>query len=109
MTPELMAARLGKVTASKIADLMARTKSGWGASRGNYMADLICERLTGTPTLSFNNAAMQWGTDHEPDCADAVEFRLGIDLAPCGFIDHPTIPMAGASPDRLIGEDALAE
>lgn len=103
-------ARLGRVTASRIADLMARTKSGWGASRANYMADLICERLTGAPVQSsFNSAAMQWGTEQEPNAADAVEFRLGLDLTPCGFIEHPSIPMAGASPDRLIGEDALLE
>lgn len=108
-SPEWHAARRGKVTASKIHALRARTKSGWAASRKNYAAELICERLTGTTAEGYTNAAMQWGIDHEPHCADAIEFRLGIDLAPCGFIDHPTIPMAGASPDRLIGADALAE
>jgi putative phage-type endonuclease len=108
-SPEWHAARRGKVTASRIADLMARTKTGWGASRANYLAELVAGRLTDTTQDTFITAAMQWGLDKEPDCADAVEFRLGIDLTKCGFIDHPTIPMAGASPDRLIGEDALAE
>lgn len=108
-SPEWLAARLGRVTASRMADLMARTKSGWGASRQNYMAELICERLTGASQPSFTNAAMQWGTETEPHCADAIEFRLNIELLPAGFIEHPSIPMAGASPDRLIGEDAIAE
>lgn len=103
-------ARLGKVTASRIADLMARTKSGWGASRSNYMAELIVERLTGQQAGGgYTNAAMQWGNETEPHAADAVEFRLGLDLQPVGFIEHPSIPMAGASPDRLIGEDGLLE
>jgi len=46
-SPEWIAIRLGKVTASRVADVVARTKSGWGASRANYMAELIAERLTG--------------------------------------------------------------
>lgn len=109
-SPEWFAARLGKVTASRIADLMARTKSGWGASRSNYMAELIVERLTGQQAGGgYTNAAMQWGNETEPHAADAVEFRLGLDLQPVGFLDHPSIPMAGASPDRLIGEDGLLE
>lgn len=108
-SPEWLQARLGKVTASRIADLMARTKNGFGASRANYMAELVVERLTGKSVEGYTNAAMQWGIDNEPYCADAIEFRLGIDLEKVGFIDHPEIPMAGASPDRFIGADALAE
>ena len=59
-------ARLGKVTASKISDVMAKTKSGYSASRQNYMAQLICERLTQSPTETYSNAAMQRGTELEP-------------------------------------------
>ena len=54
-------ARLGKVTASRVADVIARTKTGWGASRKNYAAQLVAERLTGVPTESYTNAAMQHG------------------------------------------------
>ena len=60
---EWFAARAGKVTASRVADLMAKTKSGYSASRQNYMAQLICERLTGKPADSFTSAAMQRGTE----------------------------------------------
>lgn len=106
---EWVAARLGKLTASRLADALARTKTGWGASRANLMADLLVERLTGEPTDRFVNAAMQWGTDTEPQACDAYAFRTDADLTECGFVDHPTIPMSGASPDRLVGADGFLE
>lgn len=109
MTPELMAARLGKVTASRMADLCAKTKTGYGASRKNYLAQLVAERLSGAAQESYSNAAMQWGVETEPHAADAYSFRTGLDVDVCGFFDHPTIPMCGASPDRLVGADGLVE
>jgi putative phage-type endonuclease len=103
------AARLGKLTASRIADATARIKNGWGASRDNLMATLVCERLTGKSADGFTNAAMQWGTDHEPEARSAYEFELGVTVTEVGFIDHPTIDMAGASPDGFVGADGLLE
>jgi len=108
-TPEWTAARLGKVTASRVADVMAKTKSGYSASRKNYMAELICERLTGMPTEHFENAAMKRGTEIEPLARSAYEARKGVFVEEVGFIDHPTIPMFGASPDGLIGTDGGLE
>lgn len=108
-TPEWHAARLGKVTASKIADVMARTKNGWGAMRANYQAQLMCERLTGVPTETFTNAAMQWGTDFEAEARAAYSFRFDADVVETGFVPHPRIEMAGASPDGLVGDDGLVE
>lgn len=106
---EWFAARCGKVTASKVADVCAKTKSGWGASRGNYMADLIVERLTQRKTEGFTNAAMQWGIDTEPLARGAYEFYADARVDLVGFVDHPTIAMSGASPDGLIGEGGLVE
>lgn len=108
-TPEWFQQRLGKATASKIADIVARTKSGYSASRANYRAQLVCERLTGVPQDSFTNAAMQWGTETEPQARAAYCFHRDADAIECGFFDHPTIPMSGASPDGLIGDDGLLE
>lgn len=108
-SPEWLQARLAKVTASRLADLTARTKSGWGASRGNYMAELIVEHLTGLPSPGFTNDAIRWGQEKEPDACAAIEFRLGMDLVQTGFVPHPAIPKAGASPDRLVGDDGLVE
>lgn len=108
-TPEWHQARLGKVTASRIADLMAKTKTGWGAGRKNYMAELVAERLTGNRIEGFTNAAMQWGTDMEPEARIAYEFYGDVTVEPCGFDPHPTIADAGASPDGTVGPDGLVE
>lgn len=106
---EWHARRCGRVTASRVADVVAKTKSGWGASRANYAAELIAERLTGEPAERFTNAAMQWGTDHEPDARAAYEFFRDAAVVEIGFVDHPSIAMTGASPDGLVGEDGLVE
>ena len=108
-TEEWFAARLGKVTASRIGDVMARTKSGYGASRANYMAQLVVERMTGKQTEMFTNAAMQWGTDTEPLARAAYEAHNNVMVDETGLVDHPTIPMSGASPDGLIGEHGMLE
>lgn len=108
-TEEWFAARMGKVTASRIGDLRKRTKTGWGASRQTYMADLIVERLTGIHVPSGTGAARRWGTDVEPEAKIAYEFYRDAEIGEVAFIPHPTIADAGASPDGLIGEDGLVE
>lgn len=108
-TQEWLLERCGKVTASRIADLMAKTKSGYAATRLNYRAQLIAERLTGCVAASFTNAAMQHGTETEPEARRAYEFFVDRDVQQVGFAPHPTIEMAGASPDGLVGDDGLLE
>lgn len=108
-SPEWFQVRCGKVTASRVADLIAKTKTGWGASRANYMAELIAERLTGASAPSFTNAAMQWGTEQEPEARAAYEFRTDSEVVPVGFVIHPRVADAGASPDGLVGSDGLIE
>jgi len=108
-SPEWHAQRLGKVTASRIADMMAETKTGWGAGRNNYATELIVERLTGRPADSYVSAAMQHGTDCEPQARACYTLETDINVVEVGFIDHPTIKMTGASPDGLVGDDGLIE
>lgn len=108
-TDDWFAARIGKVTASRVADVVAKTKSGYSASRDNYMAQLVCERLTGKPAESFSNAAMQWGTETEPLARAAYEAKIDVLVDEVGFIDHPSIVNSGASPDGLVGIDGLIE
>lgn len=108
-SPAWLAARCGKVTASRIGDLMAKTKSGPSASRANYMAQLISERLTGTVAESFSNAAMQHGTETEPIARAAYELHAAAFVEQVGMIPHPTIAMSGASPDGLVDDDGLVE
>ena len=101
--------KLGKVGASSISDIMARTKSGPAATRKNYMMKLLCERLTGKREEGFNSAAMQRGTELEPIARSAYEVDRGVMVQEVGFIPCPGIPMAGASPDGLVGDDGLVE
>ncbi len=103
------AIRLGKATASRIADIIAKTKSGASASRATYAGQLIAERLSGAPMDSFSNAAMQHGTATEPLARDAYRQAMLCEVEEIGFVDHPTIAMAGASPDGLVGDDGLLE
>jgi putative phage-type endonuclease len=108
-TPEWFAARLGNVTASRVADVIAKTKSGYSASRENYMAQLICERMTNTVAESYTNAAMAWGTETEPLARAAYESYADVLVDEVGYIPHPTIERAGASPDGLVGLYGLLE
>jgi putative phage-type endonuclease len=108
-TEEWFAARCGKVTASRVADIIAKTKTGYSASRENYLAQLVCERMTSKPAESYSNAAMQWGTDQEPFARAAYEANKDVLVEEVGFAIHPTIKDAGASPDGLVGEFGLVE
>lgn len=108
-TPEWHALRLGKVTASRVADVIAKTKSGPSASRAKYAAELIAERLTGTTAERFTNAAMAWGTEQEPAARKTYEFYRDTDVTQVAFVLHPTIGDSGASPDGLVDVDGLVE
>jgi putative phage-type endonuclease len=108
-SPEWFAARCGRVTASRVADVVARTKTGWGASRANYAAELIAERLTGCTAPSFTNAAMQHGVEQEPHARRAYAELMGVEVVEVPFVEHPEIAMFGCSPDGLVGDDGLVE
>lgn len=106
---EWLAARAGSLGASQVADAIARTKTGWGASRANVMATLITERLTGKPADTYTNASMAWGTQTEPDARAAYEFMRDVDVELIGIVKHPTIAGTHASPDGLVGDKGLIE
>lgn len=101
--------RLGKVTASRVADIVAKTKTGYSTSRANYLAQLVAERLTGVPAETYTNAAMQHGVDTEPEARAAYCFYQGVTVEQVAFVSHPKIDQAGASPDGLVGSDGLVE
>lgn len=106
---EWLAMRLGKLTASRMADVLAVTKSGPSASRKNYMAQLVAERMTGQPAESFSNAAMAWGTEHEPLARAEYEILTDYSVEQVSFVDHPDIEWCGASPDGLVLDSGLVE
>lgn len=107
-TDEWYAARLGRATASRFSDVIAKTRSGYSASRKNYAAELTTERLTGKQADTFTTAAMQWGVDYEPVARVQYELESGNEVEETGFWLHDDL-MAGASPDGLIGTDGLLE
>lgn len=106
---EWLQARVGLVTASRVADIIARTNSGPSASRANYLGQLVAERLTGQSAEDgYINADMQRGIDLEPAARFAYECNTGSIVQTCGLVLHPTM-RAGASPDGLVGDDGLVE
>lgn len=106
---EWLSERCGRVTASCIYKVMAKTKTGYGAERANYHAQLVAERLTGFPAEGFTNSAMQWGIDTEEQARAMYSLEVGEDVVETGFHPHPTILFCGASPDGLIGDTGLVE
>ena len=105
-TPEWFEAKLGKIGASHISDVMAK---GSGTTRNNYMMRLLCERLTGNHEETYSNATMKRGIEEEPMAIAEYELATGRLVTAVGFIDNPKVPMSGASPDGLVGDDGLIE
>jgi putative phage-type endonuclease len=109
-TDEWMRARVGKATASRASDWMAELRGGGvPAVRKGYLAELVLERLTNAPAPSYQSQAMLTGIEREPEAKAAYAFWANVDVVECGFIPHPQIANAGASPDGLIGDDGLLE
>lgn len=105
---EWLQSRAGKVTASRIADVMAKIKTGEAAARRDYKAQIVAEILTGKPQESgFTNEAMQWGTATEPAARTAYEAISGTLVDTVGLVLHPAIDRAAASPDGLAGDGLL--
>lgn len=101
---EWLLQRVGNFTASRMADLMAKTKSGPSTSRANMIATLVVERITGKPVDTYKNAAMQRGTELEPQARDAYAFEFGVTVEEVGYIEHPRIQRVGCSPDGIVGK-----
>ena len=109
-SPEWHAARCGRVTGSRIADIVRKTKNGVSKMRATYLGDLVAERISGFQSGDgFVSQAMQFGKDNEAKARATYAFMYDIEPAQVGFVIHPTIEWAGASPDGLIGDDGGLE
>jgi putative phage-type endonuclease len=107
---EWLVARAGKVTASRMGDVIAKIKSGEAAARRDYRAQIVAEILTGQPQEStYMNDEMRWGLEYEPIAASAYELHIGEMVDAVGLVQHPTIERAAASPDRLVGAEGVLE
>ncbi|MFN3169261.1 MAG: lambda exonuclease family protein [Hyphomicrobiales bacterium] len=105
-SPEWFALRLGRVTASRIADVMA---GGKGITRRKYQVQLIQERLTGTVVEGFTSRSIEQGKEREPQARSFYDLMTDEPTSQIDFVPHALIPMSGASPDLLVGELGLAE
>ena len=104
-TEEWFQQRLGKVTASRISDVIAKTKTGISTSRQNYLIQLVSERLTGKKTDSFTNKAMEDGVEREPIARKLYESKTNSIVTEVGFFDHLVIKNTGASPDGAVNAE----
>lgn len=105
---EWLASRAGKVTASRVSDVLAKIKTGEAAARADYKAQLVAEILTGKPQEStFTNAEMQWGTEQEPFARSAYEVARDTMVDQVGLVIHPRIERAAASPDGIVGDGLI--
>jgi putative phage-type endonuclease len=104
-TEEWFQQRLGKVTASRISDVIAKTKTGVSTSRQNYLVQLVSERITGKKGDSFVNQAMLDGIEREGAARELYERTRGVSVTEVGFFDHPVIKNSGASPDGAVNAE----
>ena len=104
-TDEWFQQRLGKVTASRISDVIAKTKTGVSTSRQNYLIQLVSERLTGKKADSYTNQAMQDGVEREPMARQLYQSKTNSIVTEVGFFDHPIIKNSGASPDGAVNAE----
>jgi len=109
-SPSWVRERIGKLTASRMGDVMAMTKAGKPSeARTKYLQQLVAERMTDVATDFFVTQAMQWGIDQEAPAAEEYETVTGEIVLPGVWVPHPTIDHAGATPDRFVGADGLLE
>ncbi len=109
-TDEWRQARAGKITASRIVDMLAKPKVAGEGMRANYAADLVCERLTGKAMPEgFKSDAMSRGTEVEPLARSAYEWVTDSEVKEVGFVIHPRLEFSGCSPDGLVGLDGLVQ
>lgn len=108
-TDEWKRERLGHVTASRVADVMAKVKTGEAKTREKYRYEIVTQRLTNEIVDGYTNEAMAWGSEQEPYARMAYEAHTGNFVTQTGFVKHWNIKWVGASPDGLVDDDGLIE
>ena len=108
-SPEWFAMRCGKVTASRIADVMAKPREPGKGMRVNYMWQIVVERLTRQPMKTYQSKTMAEAHEWEPMARAAYTFHTDHEVEQVAFVDHIDIPLCGCSPDGLVGSEGLVE
>ena len=99
-------ARLGKITASRVHDILPG-RNGYKAARKNYMTQLICDILTGQvwqvdEQESYHSKEMDYGSEAEYLARLEYEKRTGEFVTEVGFVIHEKYNYMGTSPDGLV-------
>jgi putative phage-type endonuclease len=105
-----LAARAGRITASRVAEVLAYAKKGGETQkRADYRIELVSERLSGLATEKYVTFAMKEGTRLEPQARTEYELATDVLCDQVGFAIHPAMDFSGASPDGLVGKDGGVE
>ena len=106
---EWLSMRLGKVTASRVKDVLSKGRGNTPSKTAeSYMMELIADVLTGEPKPFFENDAMRWGTETEPQARSMYEVNNDfVSVKEVAFVEHNEF--IGISPDGLVGDDGLLE
>lgn len=105
-SPAWHRARAGVVTASCFDGILTR---GGKPSRGDaLLARIVAEILLGRPVETESSAFMERGKEMEPDAVAWFEWEKGVTTTEVGLCLRDDRRL-GASPDRLVGDDAGLE
>jgi hypothetical protein len=104
-TSEWYNARLGKFTASCFHELMSKpadVKSAWSKTALKCIERAALQIYQGYYYSSPDNEATRWGMDNEPFAIEAFAEKTGYSVIEAGFVLHPELIDAGATPDALV-------
>jgi putative phage-type endonuclease len=108
-SPQWIRQRVGKVTASRIADVPRGKKGASSAARESYILEVLYEWVTDRAYEHYVSAPMQWGTDHQEEGIRTYTLVTGNEVRPAPFVQHPVIANSGASPDGYVDIEGLVE
>lgn len=109
-TAQWVAARVGVLTASRMADAMPSKRDGKPTQAMETLGyKILAERRTGRAVETPVTAAMEHGILCEPEAVDAYENATGRLCKTAGLVLHPSIEGFAATPDRFVIGGGLVE
>ena len=100
--------RLGKVTGSMVSNVLSKGRGSAPSKMAEtYMFELIAATLTGEPKPFFENDAMRWGTETEPQARAMYELNNDVEVREIAYFKEGEHLLG--SPDGLVGEEGLLE
>ena len=109
---EWLQARLGKITGSRVGELMTRGKgkdAQFGKTSLGYLMSLATDLFYECPEPQISNYAMNRGHELEPYAIEAFTDATGLDVRPTGFVEVEGYPYFGCSVDGTIDDESIVE